>query len=123
MEVFRIFPESGVLQPGGKQNIKVMFVPNAGKKFSQSLEFKIKSNDISKIVNVTGVSSIPKVQFNTTQISIDTTLPYKHSIHAPFTISNPNDTPIEILVAELDVEYQNEQKMLTEYNEYEDDVA
>jgi hypothetical protein len=45
------------------------------------------------------------------------------SIHAPFTISNPNDTPIEILVAELDADYQNEQKMLTEFNEYEDEVA
>jgi len=64
-----------VLQPGGKQNIKVMFVPNAGKKFTQSLEFKIKSNDESKCVNVSGISSIPKVSFNTTQISIDTTLP------------------------------------------------
>lgn len=52
-----------------------MFVPNAGKKFTQSLEFKIKSNDESKCVNVSGISSIPKVSFNTTQISIDTTLP------------------------------------------------
>jgi len=73
--VFRIFPESGVLQPGGKQNIKVMFVPNAGKRFSQNLEFKIKSNEISKFVSVKGESSIPKVNFNTSLISIDTTLP------------------------------------------------
>lgn len=81
-----------------------MFVPNAGKKFTQNLEFKIKSNEVCKFVNVMGTSSIPKVAFNTTQISIDTTLPQMQSIHSPFTISNPNETPIEILVAELDTE-------------------
>lgn len=75
LDIFRIFPESGILPPGGKQNIKVMFVPNAGKKFTQNLEFKIKSNEVCKFVNVMGTSSIPKVAFNTTQISIDTTLP------------------------------------------------
>ena len=74
-EVFRIFPESGLLQPGGKQNIKVMFIPNAGRKFTQSLGFKIKSNEVSKFVNLKGESSIPKFNFNTTLISIDTTLP------------------------------------------------
>ena len=74
-EVFRIFPESGLLQPGGKQNIKVMFIPNAGRKFTQSLGFKIKSNEVSKFVNLKGESSIPKFNFNTILISIDTTLP------------------------------------------------
>jgi len=36
------------------------------------------------------------------------------SILAPLTISNPNDERIEILVAELDEEHNNEQKMLSE---------
>jgi hypothetical protein len=74
-EVFHIFPESGLLQPGGKQNIKVMFIPNAGRKFTQSLGFKIKSNEVSKFLKVKGESSFPKVNFNTTLISIDSTLP------------------------------------------------
>ena len=52
-----------------------MFIPNSVLKFTQSLEFKIKSNEVSKFVNVKGESSIPKVNFNTTLISIDTTLP------------------------------------------------
>ena len=40
---------------------------------------------------------------------------------APLTISNPNESRIEILVAELDEEHQNEIKMLHEFNEYEKD--
>ena len=52
-----------------------MFIPNSVLKFTQSLEFKIKSNEVSKFVNVKGESSFPKVDFNTTLISIYTTLP------------------------------------------------
>ena len=37
------------------------------------------------------------------------------------TISNPNKSRIEILVAELDEEHQNEIKMLHEFNECEKD--
>ena len=43
-EVFQIFLESDLLQPGGKQNIKVMLVFKTLRKLTQSLEFKTKSN-------------------------------------------------------------------------------
>ena len=98
-----------------------MFIPNSGLKFTQSLEFKTKSNEVSKFVNVKGESSFPKVNFNTTLISIDTTLPYMQSAMVPLTISNPNKSRIEIMVAELDEEYRNEIKMLHEFNECEKD--
>ena len=43
------------------------------------------------------------------------------SAMVPLTISNPNKSRIEIMVAEFDEEYRNEIKMLHEFNECEKD--
>lgn len=64
-------------------------------------------------------SSIPKVNFNTTLISIVTTLSYMQSVLALLTNSNPKENMIEILVAELNKKHLNEIKMLQEFKEYE----
>ena len=46
---------SGILQPGQKQTVDVMFTPNSDKQFQQKLTFKCKDN-LNKIfpLNVKG---------------------------------------------------------------------
>jgi hypothetical protein len=68
---------------------------------------------------VKGENSIPKINFNTTIITIDTTFSYMQIVLALLTISNRNKDRIEILVTELDRDHQNENKILKEFKEYE----
>ena len=74
---------------------------------------------MSKLFYAKGESYTPKVNFNTTFISIDTTLSCKQSVLALLTFCNLNEKMIKILVAELNEKHLNETKMLNEINEYE----
>ena len=74
---------------------------------------------MSKLFYAKGESYTPKVNFNTTFISIDTTLSCIQSVLALLTICNPNEKMIKILDADLNEKHLKENKMLNEINEYE----
>lgn len=43
-ERFQVSPQQGILQPGQKQTVDVMFFPNNDKAFQQKLTFRCKEN-------------------------------------------------------------------------------
>ena len=73
-------------------------------------------------MNLKAEECVQNFKFNTKFISIDTALSYLESVIEPLTISFPNESRIEILVAELDEKHLQEIKMLKEFNEYERDA-
>ena len=55
-ERFTVFPLNGTLQPGQRQTVDIMFIPNQGEKqFSQKLTFRCKDNPKQFILNVKGL--------------------------------------------------------------------
>jgi len=54
VEKFHVWPHSGVLVPGQRQTVDVMFIPSADKLYTQKLAFKCNQNPKLFILNVTG---------------------------------------------------------------------
>lgn len=78
-EVFKIFPESGLLKPMQKQNLKIVFMPVTSNNFTQIIKFKLKSNDDFKEVICRGSSFTPKLEFDSLNLNVNTMLPYSVS--------------------------------------------
>lgn len=78
-DVFKLIPDHGSLEPHKKQNVMLVFLPGTQSVFSNDLEFKIKSNEDIKVIHCTGSSFIPKLEFETNVLDVNTILPYMNS--------------------------------------------
>jgi len=95
---FKIQPERGSLLPNQKQNIQVIFTPTSLNTFTQTLEFKIKSNDICKVVSCKGQGFIPKFELEYPILNLDPIFPYKETEYKLIKIYNRNNFPVEVLL-------------------------
>jgi hypothetical protein len=75
-ERFHVYPLSGVLQPGQKQTVDVMFTPNSDKPFTQKLSFKCTNNQKLTALNVKGQGIHYQVDPVPDSIQLGPVLPY-----------------------------------------------
>ena len=54
LQFFEVRPKGGILQPGARSTIDVMFIPNADKQFSTQLTFRCRENSKQFKLNVRG---------------------------------------------------------------------
>jgi len=120
-DAFKIQPERGSLLPNQKQNIQIVFTPVSHGSYTQTLEFKLKSNDNFKLVTCKGQGFIPKFEIEYPILNLDPIFPFKETEYKLLKIFNKNNFPVEIVAQELDHEYHNELKELDIYPKYEND--
>jgi hydrocephalus-inducing protein len=117
-ERFQVWPHSGVLQPGQRQTVDVMFTPNADKPFNQKLAFRCAQNQKQFILNVRGQGINYQVELLPETIALGPVLPYDSSAIQTFEIRNPMDIPIELYSLDFDKQYTEEEDILRRHDNF-----
>ena len=113
IEFFQVWPASGVLLPGQRSSIDVMFTPNSDKPFAQKLIFKCKENQGKQfILNVKGQGANNIVELVPDNIKLGPVLPYDKTSIESFEIVNPMEHPIEIFSLDFDRQYCEEEDII-----------
>jgi hydrocephalus-inducing protein len=111
-ERFHVWPHSGMLLPGQKQTVDVMFTPGADKPYAQKLIFKCNKNQKQFVLNVKGQGINYSVELVPESIQLGPVLPYDNSAIQAFEIKNPMDQAIELYSLDFDKQYIEEEEIL-----------
>ena len=107
-----MWPHSGVLVPGQRQTVDIMFTPSADKPYVQKLAFKCNQNQKQFILNVKGQGINYTVDLVPETIQLGPVLPYDPSAIQAFEIRNPMEQPIELYSLDFDKQFLDEEEIL-----------
>ena len=116
-ERFQVNPSFGLLQPGQKCEVDVIFTPNIEKSILHKVEFKITNNQVIKLLTVKGVGMSQNIEFIPSKVVLDTAL-FQGSLG---TCGNEESTenPIEVYSLDFDSRYREEEEMLRNFEGFD----
>lgn len=118
-ERFQVWPHAGLLLPGQRQTVDVMFTPNTDKPFAQKLAFKCKENPTKTFyLQVKGLGINYQVELQPETLKLGPVLPYDTSAIGTFELKNPMDLPIEIYSLDFDKQYLEEEEILRRHDNF-----
>ena len=118
-ERFQVNPSFGLLQPGQKCVVDVIFTPNIEKSILHKIEFKITNNQVSKLLTVKGVGMSQNIEFIPNKVVLGPILPYSKEAWTLVEMRNPTDNPIEVYSLDFDSKYREEEEMLKNFEGFD----
>lgn len=118
-ERFQVNPSFGLLQPGQKCVVDVVFTPVQEKAITYKLEFKITNNQNSKFLVVKGIGMSQNLEFIPNKVVLGPVLPYSKEAWTLVEMRNPTDNPIEVYSLDFDNKYREEEEMLRNYEGFD----
>ena len=119
-------PSFGLLQPGQKCEVDVIFTPNIEKSILHKVEFKITNNQVIKLLTVKGVGMSQNIEFIPSKVVLGPVLPYSKEAWVLVEMRNPTENPIEVYSLDFDSRYREEEEMLRNFEGFDtgiDDVT
>ena len=118
-ERFQVNPSFGLLQPGQKCVIDVVFTPAQEKSINHKLEFKITNNQNSKFLTVKGIGMSQNLEFIPGKVELGPVLPYSKEAWTLVEMRNTTENPIEVYSLDFDNKYREEEEMLRNYEGFD----
>jgi Flagellar-associated PapD-like len=118
-ERFQVNPASGLLQPGQKFVIDVIFTPIQEKVIGYKIEFKITNNQTNKFLTVKGIGISQNIEFIPSKVVLGPVLPYSKEAFTLIEMKNTTENPVEVYSLDYDSKYREEEEMLRAYEGFE----
>ena len=118
-ERFQVNPSFGLLQPGQKCVVDVVFTPIQEKSILFKIEFKITNNQNSKYLTVKGTGMSQNLEFIPSKVLLGPILPYSKEAWTVVEMKNPTDNAIEVYSLDYENKYREEEEMLRNYEVFD----
>lgn len=120
---FNCSPDSGVIAPGERLNIRVMFTPIKGreKPYMQRIPIRLANNSRQIFLNCSGTGYTLKAVASTPVLDLGPIIPKfaaQEPRRAQFELSNPCSQPIEVFSVDLDQRFREEEELLRKATGY-----
>lgn len=115
---FRFSPQSGVLTPGNKVNVRIEFVPDDGRHFILKLPIKVASNPKSRSIVCRGEGSELRLEFRPQIVDLGPVLPCDPPAQQMVTFLNNSDYPVEVFSLDFDPVYKEDEMLLRSLSAY-----
>ncbi|CAK4295658.1 unnamed protein product [Aphanomyces euteiches] len=121
LSYFSMEPQSGLLHPGTRCNVRIEFIPLEGRLYHLKVPVKITSNTRAKAISCSGEGSELRVSFLPPMAELGPLLPFATPMEKEITMKNESDYPIEVYSVDFDTQYQEEEEILRNATGYSDD--
>lgn len=115
---FRFTPQSGVLTPGNKVNVRIEFVPDDGRHFMLKLPIKVASNPKTRSIVCRGEGAELRLAFQPQLVDLDPVLPCDPPVRQAVAIMNDSDYPVEVFSLDFDPTYKEDEELLRAVDAY-----
>lgn len=114
---FRCEPSEGVLEPGQRLNMKVIFQPLLKQEgpYSDVINIHIKHSKIVKQIACSGEGRSARMEFSPLSLDCGAILPYfedQKPNEVLVSMHNPCDFPVEVVASDLDQQYMEDELAL-----------
>lgn len=115
---FRFTPQSGVLTPGNKVNVRIEFLPDDDRHFMLKLPIKVASNPKTRSIVCRGEGSELRLAFQPQLVDLGPLLPCDPPIQQTVAIVNDSDYPVEVFSLDFDSVYKEDEELLRSIDVY-----
>ena len=117
--VFDIMPSQGRLEPHGRENIQIRFLPSDGENYRQTLILMVADSTKRLTIDVSGTGEAPRIELSQNMVELGPILPFSDGATMDFTISNPCDFKVEVYSLDFDRQYLEEEEILRNQSGYD----
>ncbi|KAF0682818.1 Aste57867_25117 [Aphanomyces stellatus] len=118
---FRMEPQSGLLHPGTRCNLRIEFIPVEGRLFHVKVPVKINANPRTRAISCSGEGTELRVSFAPPMAELGPLLPFATPVERLITMKNESDYAIEVYSLDFDTQYKDEEEVLRNASGYSDD--
>ncbi|ETV98760.1 hypothetical protein H310_08827 [Aphanomyces invadans] len=121
LSYFRMEPQSGLLHPGTRCNVRIEFIPLEGRLYHVKVPVKINANPRTRAISCSGEGTELRVTFSPPMAELGPLLPFGTPVEKLITMKNDSDYAIEVYSLDFDQQYKDEEEILRNATGYSDD--
>jgi hypothetical protein len=118
---FVLEPSRGVLLPGERSIVRVVFTPTDTRAYATKLPIKVTGNPKARAVAVRGRGSVMSLSFDPPRAQAGPLLPLAPPVAVSVRLVNPCAVPLEVYSLDFDGTYVEEEEVLRRSELYGDD--